>query len=480
MAYDKPLLRYIRPITRNVTRKKILTVLYTIGFGLLLILFFILFCNYKYNVRIRTIREYQKAYSLIRPSSNLEEPIDTWRYIGNKDLRHQIYSAYFDSRTELIANYQPPRNKVVFGSVRVFGVLTRVMPSKVYCHFKYESNKVQEIEPLESVALNEHEWKPHSAYTVLCPVTSITSKSSIHLPKYVALVYESDPMTFSTPTFVPIRYPKGDLVGEPTRGIAVCTGPMHKNYNQALRLVEYVEMYKMLGAEKFYFYNMSSTSNISQILEYYEERGVAETMDWKLEGYEWEVNMRYYGIFAALNECLYRATFVDGFKYVVIVDLDEILIPLKFNSLTEYMEENDNSDIGSWLFRVAFFHGFEKSDSFNTPEDAINKFLYTQAKVRRIEPLAPYDRSKYIVKARSIIEVGNHWVWRTLPNVKEVTLPVEDGLTYHYRDDCVINVTCNKRTVVVDYSARRFGSILWDKVDPICGIVFKSGVCPIS
>lgn len=88
--------------------------------------------------------------------------------------------------------------------------------------------------------------------------------------------------------YVPIRNPrlldpstKPDLLRDE---LAVCVPSIQNRFNDALRIVEFVEIYKMLGASKFYFYNFSMNANVNRVLAYYREIGVAEVFEWNMWG----------------------------------------------------------------------------------------------------------------------------------------------------------------------------------------------------
>lgn len=81
--------------------------------------------------------------------------------------------------------------------------------------------------------------------------------------------------------FSTIRYPMQKT--EPG-ALAVCVGPIFENYSNALRLVEFIEMYRILGAQHFYIYNKLSTNDVSLVVEYYKNRGVVTVLNWNLSG----------------------------------------------------------------------------------------------------------------------------------------------------------------------------------------------------
>lgn len=76
-----------------------------------------------------------------------------------------------------------------------------------------------------------------------------------------------------------------------------------------------------------------------------------------------------------------------------------------------------------------------------------------------------------------MIELGNHKVYEGAFETFEYLVPPEEGLLFHYRDDCVLNF-CGQE-MEIDERARIYGEILWKRVDEICENLFDSYICPI-
>lgn len=70
---------------------------------------------------------------------------------------------------------------------------------------------------------------------------------------------------------------------EPVDGIAICRGPLQKNYSNALRLVEHIEIYRLLGVKKQYFYNASVNEDVNKVLEHYKEKDDVEVFNFNIE-----------------------------------------------------------------------------------------------------------------------------------------------------------------------------------------------------
>ncbi len=116
----------------------------------------------------------------------------------------------------------------------------------------------------------------------MCPLVQ-TLHDRLGVPEAVGLSYEEDK---EARTFIQIKYPKfldPAVNSNPVREeLAICVPAFHQHFNKVLRLVEFVELYQLLGATKFYFYNQSVGEDVEKILRYYKNGGKVEVLDWDL------------------------------------------------------------------------------------------------------------------------------------------------------------------------------------------------------
>ncbi|KAM7343563.1 beta-1,4-galactosyltransferase galt-1 isoform 2-T2 [Cochliomyia hominivorax] len=430
------------------------------------------------NEKLRNdIKATQLSMELMKPLSTTWNYNNTWRPIGDASMKHKIYSAYFDKRTEIIAN--PTKdNQITIGSIRIFAVLPLNFKDEISCILRSEDYLLFEVKAEEVKALHEHHDQNYAAFAVVCPLyQEHKANLKVKLPQAVAVQYMTNKLSHISPTFIPISYPRDmeQLFAQSKPVLSVCVGPLQQNYTNVLRIVEFVEMYRIMGATHFYFYNMDCSPDVMRVLKFYREKGLADILDWNLKDHL--EDLHYGGIVAQYNDCVYRANIVDNYRYAAIVDFDEILMPFKHNSLLHFLLQCDEGLTSAFVFRNVFFYKKDSDDKFSTPERAINRGLYTQTKIRRnLEILPAYTRSKCIANTRAIVEMGNHQVWRAAPGYSDHVIHPQVGLLFHYRDKCI---NC-KAILAMDYTARKYGSLIWDRVDEVCLHVFLNlkGVCP--
>ncbi|XP_037956091.1 uncharacterized protein LOC119685783 [Teleopsis dalmanni] len=425
------------------------------------------------------IKIIQSSLTLLKPATSWHYN-NSWKHIGNSSRGHEIYSAYFDMRTDVIDTSESiDYTNVPIGSLRIFAILPTMFKDTIQCIVRFDDFTLKYIKAAEVKSMHESHEKPFAAFTIMCPLYVSRNISTVQLPQAVALSYATNRLSSLSPTFIEISYARNmTLMFQQTKPtIAACVGPLQFHYNEALRVAEFVEMYRILGVTHFYFYVMDATDEVKQLLAHYRDIGLADVLSWNIHKELDDVH--YGGIVAQYNDCVFRAMVVDNFRYAAVIDFDEIIVPLKHNSLMHYLRQCDEGRTSGFVFRNVFFYKKDSNDTFSIPSHIKNRFLYTQTKVRRtVEIMPAYDRSKCIVNTRAIVEMGNHNVWRSAPGYSDSIVHQTVGLLFHYRDHCI---NC-KAILVVDYTARRFGSLLWDRVDRTCLEVFieNGGICPMS
>lgn len=127
---------------------------------------------------------------------------------------------------------------------------------------------------------------------------------------------------------------------------------------QALHLLEFLELNTILGASHFTFYNHTLGARASCVLKHYingdflsddgnngskseyrrpiaNQRATVNVLPWDLRMRS-QKDIRTEGLFAALNDCVYRNMY--RYQHVALIDLDEFIIPRYNNTLSELLK----------------------------------------------------------------------------------------------------------------------------------------------
>ncbi|UXI14530.1 collagen alpha-1(XV) chain-like [Sarcoptes scabiei] len=235
--------------------------------------------------------------------------------------------------------------------------------------------------------------------------------------------------------------------------LAVCVKPLHYHWDKSLNLIEFIEFKRLLGVERFYFYNHTVGFDVDQTLRLYRkfEPRLIEIIPWWLP-IKSQTEIRTEGIFASLNDCLYRAK-QEGFDLIMFIDLDEFIIPNQHQTLIEMIESVEKfypEKIGAFSFRNGFFYLQFPSDRMesildeNNRKQLASKLVVLSKTLRKSELNIHKQRSKCIVKAEFTIEMGNHFVWEFQLHRKMLNIDQRIAYLHHYRvcefggDGCIL------------------------------------------
>ncbi|KAK0172849.1 hypothetical protein PV328_006116 [Microctonus aethiopoides] len=473
---------------------------------------------------------------------NLQITHAEWLPVTNTRFKFFVYSAYFDDRVSHptstnymninIKNIKMPSDIVISGDsgttnnsynnnnnnnnnnnsnksrepsskkkknlglIRVIGATKTRTPERVWCRLWYRHNDYDPAHPnnitnlsitvAARVQIIRENWNlKYSACFIICPLPNNISNNVEHpaklyihnfIPEAVSIVAR---LRASPTNRIHIQNRPQDRPVE-RQNLAICVKPLHFNYNRVLQLVEFIELYKILGANHIILYNDTIGDETGCTLEYYEKtRGLVSLLPWHGLDMISQREIRTEALFAALNDCLYRSMY--KYEYVALVDLDEFIIPRHNDTIIQlirWMTSRMNSKSTSALsFQNAFFYLQWPDDPLiSVTKSLAQAGLVTLRKTRRRLKLHPHkQRSKYICKPRDIVEAGNHFVWEFLAGHGTLNVPSDAAILHHYRvcefggDDCV------KTPSVVDKTAYKYKNQLtndvnesWSELGKIC------------
>lgn len=345
---------------------------------------------------------------------------DWWQRVPNTKDKFFVYSAYLDDR----------RTKWV----RVIAAARTRMAEKVLCQFTYPNGK-DVISVIGMNRLIRENWNlKFSAYFILCPLKPLNAA----VPSHVSIIRQGD----TTVGNKMVVHNNKKFFKRP-EGTAVCIKPLHYDYNKVKNLIEFVELNRILGVNHFVLYNHTVGPEVGCILKKYEAEGLVTVLPWQLDIVS-QKEIRTEGLFAALNDCLYRTMY--RFKYVLMIDLDEYIVPHKNTSLRVllgHLERNGKTAdrTGAYSFQNAFFY-------LQWPDDDASRslpyrLLTLQKTTRKAKFHAHKQRSKCIVMPERVIEMGNHFVWEFAQGKAMTNVAPEAAFLHHYRvcefggNDCI-------------------------------------------
>ena len=246
-----------------------------------------------------------------------------WQPVNGTRHKFYVYSAYYDPRGV---------GKGKAGVVRVIAVTKTKNADKVWCGLRNKAgaggaNKSDIVVRASVWAIRENWNLKYSAAFVLCPLGNAESGVDVQVPDAVSVFAAEDGSEGAT-NLMPVL--NRDYVLDKSEidssAVGVCVKPIHFEYNKTSELIEFIELNRLLGVSRFTLYNDTMSDEVSCVLERYasSKRVQLSVLEWKLNVAS-QTEIRTEGLFAALNDCLYRNML--RVQYLALIDFDEFIVP---------------------------------------------------------------------------------------------------------------------------------------------------------
>ncbi|GFR01611.1 glycosyltransferase family 92 protein [Trichonephila clavata] len=234
------------------------------------------------------------------------------------------------------------------------------------------------------------------------------------------------------------------------KNFVVCLKPLNFQINFSLKLLEWLELQFILGADRIAIYKYHLHPRTFEVLKSYEKSKLVTIIDHSLPGnnsmkFDKLENLSSRDIWQkrrhemlVYNDCFYRH--IDSYKYVINLDLDEAIIPLKHNSWMELLNYVRNKT--SRIFpsasisvpNVYFFDGF--GDKSNSP---VPKYFHMLRHLWRSANFTPPGfAQKSFFPTQYALTVSNHYALRSLYSGMRTNTVINKNLAqmHHYRASC--------------------------------------------
>ena len=196
---------------------------------------------------------------------------------------------------------------------------------------------------------------------------------------------------------------------KPREEFGVCLNTLFDMSPEAIpKFVQFMESVRILGNARVYLYgSYNSSSSARNAIQYYTKRGSLHYYSWVLP--DKVTSLFYFGQVLQNMDCLYRH--MSERRYILFLDMDEILLPFKHRSwpeLLSYLEEGRQSYMEAGL-------SFQRLRTFPDPhvpplslqrsmiDRAVDPRAYTDAACLEPQP-------KMLVRPRKTLQVGVHFI----------------------------------------------------------------------
>ncbi|XP_031703896.1 uncharacterized protein LOC116383867 [Anarrhichthys ocellatus] len=319
--------------------------------------------------------------------------------------KHLLVSAYMDQRVDGF-------------DVRIIGIFKRDSIQPLYCVFCC-AGQLSNANPGTILQHSDNFGFPYVTTDVMCQIPQNCNAT------HVSLLTQPGRERVFNQTWLPIgnQKTKGKEEEKLLFNFTVCISNLFGDYNNVLQFAQTLEMYRLLGVNRVVIYNTSCGPDLDRLLQSYSQEGFVEMVPWPIDQHlnpsrGWLFSqsggdVHYFGQLTTLNECIYRS--MDRSRYVLLNDIDEIIMPYKHNNLMSLMEmlQQQHPNTGVYLIENHIFpkKHFEPSGRFHlsrwngVPGVNILEHIYREDPDRE-----SYHPHKMIVKPRLVEQTSVHEV----------------------------------------------------------------------
>ncbi|XP_046963761.1 uncharacterized protein LOC124532751 isoform X1 [Vanessa cardui] len=369
-----------------------------------------------------------------------------WQTLRVKTDVFHFYGAYMDARN----------TSRIGPAVRVLAVHDRIKPTMTtHCQLWFEEREAPVVvRNLEYKYVWNSKWGNYrdgvlQPYLLACVLPAEVR----HLvPASVSIVV--DPCDRATNNLrVHYDRPRPPLA---QKEFAVCVkGLDFLHEDLSVRLVEWIEVIRLMGADKIFFYELQVHPNITKVLNYYNELGVTEVTPITLPGgqpnlpglqhmyLKKKTTHKRQMELIPYNDCLYRHMY--QYRWLALLDIDEVIVPLEDGDWSSLMKRvlplsqpapgkparsSYHASNLYYLDSLRHEHGWE---------EGVPRYLHMLQHVYRTRNFTkPGQYVKAFHETERVLALHNHFPLACLGGAcSSYALETRHARLQHYRADCV-------------------------------------------
>ncbi|XP_063547611.1 uncharacterized protein LOC134755065 [Cydia strobilella] len=252
-----------------------------------------------------------------------------WQTLRTSQGVFHFYGAYLDVRN---ASHTGP-------TVRLLALHDRIQPTLVtYCQLWFEERSSPVLVLiLEYVYMWPRVWGNYRDGVLLPYLIACVLPADVRALRPAAVSLVEQPCDRATNC---LRVHFDEPPDRTQKEFAVCVkGLDFLHEDLSVRLVEWIELLRLLGADKVFFYEFQVHPNISKVLAYYRARGIVESSPITLPGgrpnfpglqhvyMKKRVTHKRQMELVPYNDCLYRHMY--QYRWLTLFDIDEVIVPMQ-------------------------------------------------------------------------------------------------------------------------------------------------------
>ncbi|XP_073338879.1 uncharacterized protein [Pagrus major] len=416
--------------------------------GKFLLLLFIATFIFILFLTVKTPTTYRSIPKPRGPSDTCPLQISEESITPLNDTKHLLVSAYMDQRVKGF-------------DIRIIGIFKRDSIQPLYCLFCC-AGWLSATTPTTISQHSDNFGFPFVTTDVMCPIPENCNAT------HVSLLTKPDRVRVFNQTWLPIRNKKGKEETKWQFNFTVCVSNLFGDYNNVLQYAQTLEMYRLLGVNRVVIYKTSCGPDLDRLLQSYSQEGFVEIVPWPIDRHlnpsrgwlfsEHGGDVHYFGQLTTLNECIYRS--MDRSRYVLLNDIDEIIMPYKHNNLKPLMEtlQNEHQNIGVFFIENHIFPKMHYNKNIYGPRaqwNGVPGFNILDHIYREEVDRKAYHPYKMILQPRSVQQTSVHDVLKRF------------GQTFKVPPDVCRIIHSPINLIVRPLQPLRVDTRLWDFVDKL-------------
>ncbi len=242
--------------------------------------------------------------------------------------------------------------------------------------------------------------------------------------------------------FLPIEFPEK---AESPLNFVLCHLPIFGHRFDQARIVEWLEMQRILGVNKIVVYNESMDHSTAEVLLLYRMQGLVEIRQsptLKNNG-NYSVPDSHLRQGMIFSDCMYRNMY--KYHYVISSDMDEVIVPTNASTLLDMIDlakrasvasvEETTTKVASYVFPESYWpseHYFGARVDKSQPEHLyFLRHRYRNTRHANVSELLAHP--KHITDPKCCIAMKQHYCRLLVENVRRFRVPSDIGKVHHYR-----------------------------------------------
>lgn len=371
-----------------------------------------------------------------------------WQKFTTSNSSFYLYNAYYDDRWR--GGPLP--------MVRILAMIDRVQPPPALCQIWFDRISVPIISQATYIYGWYNKWGNYKdgllqPYIITCKIPRIKGLPRDFYPTSVSLVENRCNKATNNLRIVNHRPEKKEEFAVCVKGLDF----LHEDLS--VRLVEWIELLRLLGASKIFLYELEIHPNITKVLEHYQQEGLVQLTKITLPGTQPnlpgfrhlylknKLTHKRQNELVPYNDCLYRNLF--SYDYLALLDIDEVIMPLQHANWSQLMAEiqrlswkEKNYTRASYNVRNVYFlddlGADEEQMRHEAHESGIPRYLHMLQHVYRSQNYTkPGQYVKCFHNTERAVSLHNHFPLNCFGTCTTYSVPVELAHLQHYRKDCV-------------------------------------------